>query len=144
MSEERICPRDGSPLESRAVGSSEAFVCSACHGLWISGYDLAALLRSPHESLKLPWPKRPDGFRTTVDNTARCLCPARSLMRTVERQGVYVDLCPECEALWCDGGELEEIIHRMGEKSEGDPVGLLVEGGLEVLLQALVSLVFPQ
>lgn len=149
VTEERVCPRDGSVLESKAVGSAEVFVCGACHGLSISGYDMASLLRAPFESWKLPWAEKAGDRSTTVDNTVRCLCSSRSLMKTVSRQGVAVDLCPDCGALWCDGGELEELIRRKGGRSyarEGstgtDEAGVIADVGgigLELLLDVLFS-----
>ena len=119
MPAQLTCPRDGSLLRSNAVGSAEVFVCDSCHGLWISGYDMASLMRSPYESWKLPWPEKAGGASTTVDNTVRCLCTSRSLMTTLSRKGVAVDVCPECRALWFDGGELEQVIRKRGSKSYG-------------------------
>ena len=117
MPEERTCPRDSSSLESRAVGSAEVFVCRKCHGLWISGYDMASLMRSPYESWKLPWVEKYQSGVRPVEDTIVCLCAKHSPMETVTRKGVRVDLCPECGGLWFDGGELEELIRKRGGKS---------------------------
>lgn len=153
MTEERACPRDGSELESRVVGSAEVLVCQKCHGLWLSGHDLAALLRSPYESWKLPWSEMYATGTTIVDNTLRCLCPSRSLMRTVDRKGVSVDLCPDCGGLWFDGGELEQIIRKLGGESYAGHNGVGSEEtaaishaaaiGSELLLEVLLHLLNP-
>jgi Zn-finger nucleic acid-binding protein len=121
MTEERACVRDGSVLESRVVGSAEVFVCGECHGLWISGYDVAALLRSPYESWKLPWSEMRVLETALFQEEARCLCRSRARMKIVEREGIRVDLCPDCGALWFDGGEFEELIRRQGERSLHGP-----------------------
>jgi Zn-finger nucleic acid-binding protein len=117
MTEERNCPRDGSELASRAVGSAEILVCGMCHGLWISGYDMASLMRSPYESWKLPWVEKYRSDVRYVEDTIACLCAKHSPMETVTRKGVRVDLCPECGGLWFDGGELEEFVRKRGGKS---------------------------
>lgn len=31
-------------------------------------------------------------------------------MDTVSREGVTVDLCPSCKAIWFDGGELQRVV----------------------------------
>ncbi|MEE9563168.1 MAG: zf-TFIIB domain-containing protein [Thermoanaerobaculia bacterium] len=142
MTEERACPRDGSVLESKAVGSAEVLVCKECHGLWLSGYDLAALLRSPYESWKLPWAELSVPETAIFQEKVRCLCRSRALMKIVGREGIRVDLCPDCGALWFDGGELEELIRRRGEKELRGPEDALLDGhvaqiGLDVLLAFL-------
>ena len=40
-------------------------------------------------------------------------CPVCSTpMRAVERQGVSIDYCSQCQGLWLDQGELDELIRR--------------------------------
>jgi uncharacterized protein len=40
-------------------------------------------------------------------------CPVCSTpLRAVERQGVPIDYCPQCQGLWLDQGELDELIRR--------------------------------
>lgn len=149
MSEERTCPRDGSVLESKVVGSTEVFVCHQCHGLWISGYDLAALVRSPYESWKLPWVEMFESDVRYVEDTVRCVCGEHSLMKTVTRKGVRVDLCPDCGGLWFDGGELEQVIRKRGGKTyigdlefEGseatEVIGEAAFVGVDLLLEVII------
>jgi len=35
-------------------------------------------------------------------------------MRTVQRSGVEIDICPGCKGIWLDRGELEKIIEMEG------------------------------
>ncbi len=40
-------------------------------------------------------------------------CPVcNNLLTHVERAGVAIDLCPECQGMWLDRGELDKIIER--------------------------------
>ena len=148
MTVEHTCPRDGSVLESNAVGSAEVFVCGTCHGLWISGYDMASLMRAPYESWKLPWVEMFESGLKYVEDTVPCLCAEHSPMKTVTRDGIRVDLCPECGGLWFDGGELEELIRRRGEKEVRGPEDALFDGnnalmGLDLLLDVLLWFFHP-
>jgi len=43
------------------------------------------------------------------DGTALCSC-SEVRMKTVSREGVTVDVCPECNAVWFDAGELERVV----------------------------------
>ncbi|HYG87572.1 MAG TPA: zf-TFIIB domain-containing protein [Azospirillum sp.] len=39
------------------------------------------------------------------------LCPnCQTGMREVERNGVHVDVCPQCRGVWLDRGELERLL----------------------------------
>ena len=47
-------------------------------------------------------------------------CPIDGeLLAIAERQGVEIDYCPKCRGVWLDRGELEKIIDRSGNASEG-------------------------
>jgi Zn-finger nucleic acid-binding protein len=39
----------------------------------------------------------------------------------MERQGVEVDVCPECWGIWLDRGELEKLAERMAEPGRDEP-----------------------
>lgn len=40
-------------------------------------------------------------------------CPTcNTTLTTAERQGVEIDLCPQCRGVWLDRGELDKIIER--------------------------------
>ncbi|HWG85465.1 MAG TPA: zf-TFIIB domain-containing protein [Deinococcales bacterium] len=48
------------------------------------------------------------------------LCPnCQAGMKRVEREGVHIDVCPECRGVWLDRGELEAILE--GERREAAP-----------------------
>lgn len=44
------------------------------------------------------------------------MCPNdNTAMQTIERNGVELDICPECRGVWLDRGELEKLLEH--EKS---------------------------
>ncbi|MNE14199.1 hypothetical protein D3C76_116190 [compost metagenome] len=36
-------------------------------------------------------------------------------MREVEKNGVLIDICPDCKGVWLDRGELEKLLHEVSE-----------------------------
>jgi Zn-finger nucleic acid-binding protein len=41
------------------------------------------------------------------------VCDGR--MREVEKEGVVIDICPECKGVWLDRGELEKLLSGVRE-----------------------------
>jgi uncharacterized protein len=42
-------------------------------------------------------------------------CPkCGQVLKEVEAYGIRIDLCPRCEGLWLDRGELDQILRRAG------------------------------
>ena len=41
-------------------------------------------------------------------NCPRCISP----LAITERQGVEIDVCPQCRGVWLDRGEMDKIINR--------------------------------
>ena len=55
------------------------------------------------------------------DTDITLCCPRCSTpMRSAERHGVEVDICPDCWGVWLDRGEVDKIINRL---AVGDPGG---------------------
>src|SRR5688572_11172221 len=43
-------------------------------------------------------------------------CPhCQTTLQVSERQGVEIDLCPQCRGVWLDRGELDKIAERMAQ-----------------------------
>ena len=36
-------------------------------------------------------------------------------MREVEKNGVMIDICPDCKGIWLDRGELEKLLQKVDE-----------------------------
>ena len=140
MTDTHNCPRDGVELEARIAGPARLFVCSHCHGLWIGRRDLEDYLRSPFESWKLPGAGTAPTGVTVAHEAVRCRCSSAPLMRTVAQESVIVDVCPDCGAVWFDGGELEKIIrdHSVDSGHHTDTIGDLI--GLELFVGFLCVL----
>ena len=80
--------------------------------------DLQSFLKAPVESWKLPVLEVGRADLVYSDNSARCVCSSGVLMETKKRNGIAVDVCPECRAVWLDGGELAQLLDRYREEPE--------------------------
>lgn len=47
-------------------------------------------------------------------------CPVCDItrMREVEKNGVQIDICPDCKGVWLDRGELEKLMLEVREERE--------------------------
>lgn len=52
------------------------------------------------------------------------MCPNdNSAMQEIDRNGVKIDVCPQCRGVWLDRGELEKLMSLMSEESPGPSAG---------------------
>lgn len=101
----RLCPRDFSPLSTHEWGAATFLLCETCHGVLLEATEVKRLLRGgTHPPLR-----EPAAEPTFEDGSALCSCSGVP-MSTVFREGVRVDLCPVCKAIWFDPGELERVV----------------------------------
>lgn len=48
------------------------------------------------------------------------ICPnCRAGMKEVERNGVMIDVCPECRGVWLDGGEFDKFSGQVQQFERG-------------------------
>ena len=48
-------------------------------------------------------------------------CPKCAVdLRIGERQGIEIDVCPQCRGMWLDRGEFDRIAERTSRDSESD------------------------
>ena len=133
------CPRHGVSLTAGELLGRNFDRCPECAGLWIPGTSVDAVLGSG-ELLKL-----------------RSLCSVRRSQLACPHEGellgegkigpVTVDLCLQCNGLWLDHGELEQLLQRkpltphqstVPEGSVGDRTSS--GGDADLILYALLGL----
>lgn len=88
--------------------------CPDCRGVWLTRDNfrhLRELTVDPSWQPRLPetglFVRRP----RIVEGAARCVCAEGPLMDAVDEQGVVVDVCPSCSAVWLDGREIQKIYY---------------------------------
>lgn len=102
---DRVCPRDFTLLTAREWGAATYQYCATCHGVLLERSEVEKIVRSGTNPPVL----QPRERRTFEEGTALCSCSEATMM-TVTRQGVSVDVCPACEAVWFDAGELARVV----------------------------------
>ena len=102
------CPRDGSIL---AFGEERGHMCNrcaTCHGLVLDDDEMGRALGAKH---------RPGAGRLASLPASGLACPRDGeVMRRLVHQEIELDICPRCQALWLDAGEIEKIRARGGTK----------------------------
>ncbi len=114
------CPKHFTSLDRSMVHGQETGRCPDCNGIWVPGPAVDTLL-GPGELLKL-----------------RSLCSARlsdlicphdhKQLGETRIAGVTLDLCPTCNGLWLDHGELEKLRARPRMKQSAMAGALRAEG----------------
>ena len=94
------CPRDRTVLTFTESGRFPCNRCSACQGMLLGADEVAAALGG----------RVPATGRIAALPESGVACPRdASTLRRLEHNGVELDLCAECGALWLDSGELDKI-----------------------------------
>ena len=94
------CPRDRTVLTFTDSGRFPCNRCASCQGMLLGAHEVAAALGG----------KAPATDRVAALPESGVACPREaSTMRRLDHNGVELDLCAECGALWFDPGELDKI-----------------------------------
>jgi Zn-finger nucleic acid-binding protein len=112
LPEKKICPREGHPLTHGAILGIEFFSCKTCHGLWFGPAALEVFALHAAQGGSVPESLAFRRHPAIQEGTARCLCSSHPLMKLRKKDGVSLDDCPVCGAVWLDGGELAAILPR--------------------------------
>ncbi|MBN1856157.1 MAG: zf-TFIIB domain-containing protein [Dehalococcoidia bacterium] len=105
------CPRCKSGLVVVEYSDIELDWCPQCDGLWFDSGEMELLaMKTTHSEPNACLV--PDEPATTDEALLRCpLCRKKMHKRLLgKEQPVIVDVCPRCDGLWLDGGELEQVL----------------------------------
>ena len=87
--------------------------CTICNGLWFDARELPALL---NEDYRLLTPLRGEpGSEEQNQKRGKCPRDATPLLRmhSAINQAVIVDTCLQCQGIWLDGGEFDELLKQV-------------------------------
>jgi hypothetical protein len=101
--------------------------CTNCQGVWFDSEELELLLdKMGFEAHGLPLDdmlSRPEA--ETSERKRRCpICGQKMKKATMGRQPeVLIDVCPQGDGLWFDGGEVTELVKHLAKEpsKKGDP-----------------------
>ena len=113
-----ICPTCKNDMMVVEHNRIELDYCGKCHGVWFDTGELELLLGSLGLDSASPFLdsllKAEDA--ETDEKTRRCpLCRRKMKKRSLETK-VLVDVCPQGEGIWFDGGEVGELIRQLAQK----------------------------
>jgi Zn-finger nucleic acid-binding protein len=126
------CPRcNGSVLEPMSKKGLDFHGCRACRGLLLekaAREKLVVLVRSEREK-KNPGLKAGDYFNGLVNasefspSNKAMPCPrCKYNMYEIDNRDLTLDFCLNCQAIWFDAGELQQVVQRL---KQGEVVSLV-------------------
>lgn len=106
------CPRCRQPLARGRLADhsllEKVHVCETCKGTFLGAKDLEEV-EAQHDDVFFEFHHVPDEAHQNEPLT----CPACNVtmkkVRSERDEKVIMDLCPQCDHTWLDGGELEAL-----------------------------------
>jgi Zn-finger nucleic acid-binding protein len=115
-----ICPACKNEMIVVEYDNIELDYCNNCRGVWFDSTELELLLQSMNldsQNLLLnDILNAPEAI--SQEKKRRCpICRRRMKKTTVGGQpGVLVDVCPQGNGLWFDGGEVAQLLRQLSRK----------------------------
>jgi Zn-finger nucleic acid-binding protein len=115
-----ICPACKNEMIVVEYDNIELDYCNNCHGVWFDSTELELLLKSMNldsQNLLLnDILNAPEAI--SQEKKRKCpICRRRMKKTTVgEQPGVLVDVCPQGNGLWFDGGEVAQLLRQLSRK----------------------------
>lgn len=114
------CPADGNTLEEQQDDGITYHQCPACEGMWMRHRALRTLVRKANPSADIVLPSPQDAYRpgksSDIDTNEITNCPLDGAEYYEHSFGsVMIDICPRCDGVWLDKGELSNIRKALNE-----------------------------
>lgn len=124
---------EGKPLTEASIGGVPIEACSHCGGMWIGAGRLEKLPERPSVKVFLPLMQHAPGrcrrkghpipramVRCPTCGGLPAECPeCGAPLAMVPTPGCAIDICPRCEGVWLDRGEIESL-----RKTKAEPVAV--------------------
>jgi len=118
-----ICPTCKSDMIVVEHNRIELDYCGKCHGVWFDTGELELLLGSLGLDSAISFLNSiPEAEETKTDEKKRrCPLCRRKMKKANLETKVLVDLCPQGEGIWFDGGEVGVLINQLARKTPVKP-----------------------
>jgi uncharacterized protein len=117
-----ICPTCKSDMIVLEYDSIELDYCTECNGVWFDAGELDLLLQSIDIDSDCPFLKDLVNASEAESPEKKRKCPiCNKKMKKVsfgQKQAIIIDVCQQGDGLWLDGGELEQLIKHLSEKTQ--------------------------
>lgn len=125
------CPKCNGECEEKILGATIYDRCKNCGGLWFDKNELYQI-RNEKDWFKIDTTVKGANISTKKGDFK---CPrCREKLHTIKYEhqtSIKIDVCPKCDGIFLDAGELEEIhkasetwIERLKEKAEEDLIAI--------------------
>jgi len=118
-----ICPTCKSDMIVVEHNRIELDYCGKCHGVWFDAGELELLLGSLGLDSASPFLSSilEAEEAKTDEKKRRCPLCRRKMKKANLEMKVLVDLCPQGEGIWFDGGEVGVLISQLAQKTPVKP-----------------------
>lgn len=118
-----ICPTCKNDMIVVEYDRIELDYCAKCHGVWFDTGELELLLGSLGLDSANPFLNSILETEEAKTDEKKRRCPlCRQKMKKVNLETkVLVDLCPQGEGIWFDGGEVGVLISQLAQKTPVEP-----------------------
>ena len=114
-----LCPNDGTTLENILVEDVPVDRCPNCGGHWLDRAELEAL-QEKHGADVDPVEI---GAVGVTESTRKCPLDGTTMRahEFAEHTNIRIDQCPNCQGIWLDRDELEQILAYFDQHPEHEP-----------------------
>ena len=104
-----ICPKCHVPMIVVEYDDVELDYCLQCEGLWFDSGEIELVGAKSGVEAEESFSTRP---ASTSEASLKCpICRKKMDKRLLGKKGsVLADVCPACDGLWLDKGELEQVL----------------------------------
>ncbi|NUQ01957.1 MAG: zf-TFIIB domain-containing protein, partial [Armatimonadetes bacterium] len=108
---DRFCPSCGAILRSWRIGPVMVEGCDTCGGVWFDAAELKRIANLPGQPLEALEGEFTRGLGGGGGGKQRCPADRTPLEPKQLKQApeVTLDVCPTCQGLWLDDGELATL-----------------------------------
>lgn len=108
------CPLDKIDLVEKQGEGFTYHECPSCEGLWMRHRALRTLVEKYEPDAVIAMPRPDDAFQafnsSDFDTNNITICPLDGASYYEHAFGsIMLDICPECDGIWLDKGELAKI-----------------------------------
>jgi hypothetical protein len=116
-----ICPACKNPMIVVEYQKTELDFCANCHGVWFDAGELELLLEKTGSGGEITYLHSllQSKEATTTEKKRRCPICRRNMKKVNagNGRGVLIDACGRGDGIWFDGGEVDQVVLILAERS---------------------------
>ncbi len=122
------CPLDGKKLVEIILKQEKVDICPHCNGIFFDQGELENISRLVEIFREVNIQEQDIAISGISERGEEICCPlCKTSMQKREIGGQVVDLCPRCNGIWLDGGEIAAL--RLAERHIKDNLSLYIRLG---------------